>query len=239
MSRREQTFSDTGLQIPPQARAASFPMIKEMAIWMANFSVAPFTRPTRGVTGQAGDYALSFPGEDADYAEIPATEESFEEITITAWVNGLQLGDWAGIVLSRDPVQAIGLDFHALDGTITYIWNDNSADTYDFISDLLVPEDEWAFVALTVAEDAATLYAGPLGGDLESAVNEIPHFPQDNFTPWRFAEDDCCGEFRNFSGFMDDVSIWNEALSDDDLQSLFTLAATPLTLRGGGHAGRL
>lgn len=196
---------------------------------------AEYTADTGGHSGQAGDFAISFEGADEDYVVIPPTEETFEEITITAWVNGLQTGAWAGLFVSRDGAQPIGLDFHDFDGTLTYIWNDNSAESWGFISDVEVPEDEWTFVALTINEDEATLYAGPKDGNLDFAVNEILHFEQDNFTEWRWAEDDCCGGGRNFSGLMDDVSLWNEALSEDDIAALHSGAANPLTLRGGAE----
>ena len=195
---------------------------------------AQFTADGGGHSGEAGDYAVSFEGEDSDYVVIPATEETFEEITITAWVNGIQNGAWAGLVVSRDGAQPIGLDFSDFSGQLTYIWNDNSSDSWGFISDVSVPEDEWTFVALTIDPEKAVVYAGAKGGDLDSAENELPHFPQDNFSEWRWAEDDGFAGARNFSGLMDDVSIWNEALSVEDIMALHAGSASPLTLRGGG-----
>jgi hypothetical protein len=198
---------------------------------------AVFTQDGGGHTGLPGDYAVSLPGEDDDYVVIPPTDETFEEFTITAWVNGIQNGDWAGLIVSRDGAQPIGLDFHAFTGMINYIWNDNNANSWNFMSDVFIPEDEWALVALTIDPDQATLYVGPKGGDLEFAVNEIPHLPQDNFSEWRWGEDDCCGGTRNFSGLMDDVSLWNEALTLADIERLHSGAANPLSLRGGGVPG--
>ena len=193
-----------------------------------------------GHTGQAGDYAIDFPGFDEDYVVIPATEETFDEITITAWVNGVQDSAWAGLVVSRASPQPIGLDFHDFDGMANYIWNDDAAETWSFISDAYIPDDEWTFVALTIDPDRAVLYAGPKGDELISGVNEIPHIPQDNLTEWRWAEDDGGGfPDRNFSGLMDDVSIWNEALTEEQLTSLFDGSETPLTLAGGGSQPRL
>ena len=93
---------------------------------------AEFTADGEGHTGMPGDFAVSFPGEDDDYVVIPATEETFEEITITAWVNGIQLGAWAGLVVSRDAVQPIGLDFHDFTGMVNYIWNDDSTEFLGF-----------------------------------------------------------------------------------------------------------
>ncbi len=191
-----------------------------------------FTADGEGHTGMPGDFAVSFPGDDDDYVVIPATEETFEEITITAWVNGIQMSPWAGLVVSRDAAQPIGLDFHDFDGMVNYIWNDDAETSWGFISDVLIPEDEWTLVALTIDPDKATLYAGAKGEDLEFAVNEVAHFPQDNFTEWRWAEDDGFAGARNFSGFMDDVSIWNQALAFEDISRLHDGSATPLTLFG-------
>ena len=193
---------------------------------------ADYTAGGAGHTGQPGDYAIEFPGEDEDYVIIPPTDLTFEEFTVTAWLNGVQTGDWAGIVVSRAAGQPIGIDFHGNAGQVNYIWNNDAQATWDFISDLDIPEDEWAFVALTITPDNATLYAGPKGGTLGSAVNDIPHDPQDNFHEWRWAEDDGFNGARNFAGLMDDVSMWDHALTEEELTSLFNGSETPLTLAG-------
>ena len=198
---------------------------------------AEYTADGGGFTGSAGDYAFEFDGFDEDYAVLPPTDAEFEQITITAWVNGVQNGEWAGIVLSRNDPQSIGLDYHAFDGMVNYIWNDNSSATWGFISDLVIPEEEWAFVALTVAAEEARLYVGPQGDELEWAANEIDHIPQDNLGEWRLAEDDCCGTNRNFAGLIDDVSIWDQVLTPEELGRLHSGEATPLTLFGGGIPG--
>jgi hypothetical protein len=192
-----------------------------------------YTASGEGHTGQAGDYGVDVPGFDEDYVATPATEVTFENFTVTAWVNGVQTGDWTGLVQSRDGSQPIGIGYRAGSGELTYTWNNNSPDTYNFVSGLAIPEDEWAMLALVVTPDDATLYVGS-EGSLDSAVNEIPHDLQDNFTEWRWGEDDCCGTERNFLGLMDDVSIWDEALTEEQLMSLYEGSQTPLTLAGGG-----
>ncbi|MCA9168562.1 MAG: hypothetical protein KDB23_12895, partial [Planctomycetales bacterium] len=45
------------------------------------FDGAVYSAAGDGVTGAPNDYAIVFPGEDADYAAIPPTDEEFEEIT--------------------------------------------------------------------------------------------------------------------------------------------------------------
>ena len=196
---------------------------------------ASYTASGGGHTGQPGDYGIDFPGFDEDYVVIPPTDATFEEITVTAWVNGVQTGDWSGIVMARDGVQPIGIGYRGGTGQLTYTWENNNPSSYNFVSGLQIPEDEWAMLALVVTPDEATLYVGS-GGSLDSAVNDIPHSPQDNFTEWRLGEDNCCSTDRNFEGVMDDVSIWDEALSEEQLLSLYNGSQTPLTLAGGGPA---
>lgn len=191
---------------------------------------ATYSASGEGHTGQAGDYAVEFPGLDEDFTTIPPTELTLEEATITAWVKGAPAGDWAAVISSRDSGQPLYLGFTGGTTDLAYVWNDNSAETWGWASGLTVPPDEWTFVALTIEEDKATLYMGPEGEPLESAVNAIPHVPQTNVTEWRLAEDDCCGGTRNFQGFIDDVSIWDEALVPELIEALQSGLVTPLTL---------
>ncbi|MCA9215230.1 MAG: PEP-CTERM sorting domain-containing protein [Planctomycetales bacterium] len=198
-----------------------------------------YTADAKGHTGQPGDYAIEFEGFDEDYVVMPPTEEEFEEITITAWVNGLSNGDWSGIVVSRDPGgQPLYLGFRADTMDLAYVWNNDTADSWGWPSEVAVEPEEWNFVALTITEEAATIYSGPKGGELDFNSNEMEHFPQENFHEWRLGEDDCCGNGRNFAGLIDDVSIWNEALSEDQIRELHAGTKTPLTLAGiGGVVG--
>ena len=193
-----------------------------------------YSADSQGHTGEAGDYALQFEGFDEDYVAIPPIEEFFEAITLTAWVNGVPNGGWTGLIVSRDPVSPLYLGFYGETTDLAYVWNDNSGDTWGWVSGVSVSEDEWTFVALTVEEDQATMFAGQKGGELQYASNEIEHFEQESLTEWRLAEDDCCGGTRNFAGLMDDVSIWNEALDIEQLEALHAGTETPLTLAGIG-----
>ena len=192
-----------------------------------------YTSAGEGHTGAPQDYALEFPGEDFDYVVIPPTDETFEEATFTAWVKGIPTGAWTGMISTRGG-QALYLGFQATTTDLAYVWNDNSRDTWGWVSDVSIAEEEWTFVALTITEDAGTVYAGIPGEGLDSNSNEIDHVPQDNFNEWRLGEDDCCGTERNFAGLMDDVSIWNEALTEEQLNSLFLGTQNPLSLAGLG-----
>jgi hypothetical protein len=177
-------------------------------------------------------------GTDASNVSIPASGIEFQQITITAWVNGFRTGDWSAIMQTRDAVEPMGIGFRGATDELQYHWNNNNANTYNFASGLSIPEDEWTFVAVTLTSESATLYRGTTGGDpvLESAVNEIAHFVQTNNTEWLIGRDNCCGTERNFRGRVDDVAIWNGALTEEQITGLWDGSLTPLTLSGPGSS---
>lgn len=192
-----------------------------------------------GHTGVDGDQAVALSGVDGgtSIVEVPALNQTFTEITITGWVNGVPTGNWSGIIQSRDGTQPIGLGYRADSGELTYTWNDNNANTYNFVSGLAIPENEWTFVALRVTPDAGTLYVGA-AGQLNSAVNAIPHAEQMNPTVWHFGKDNCCDTTRNFQGAIDDVAIFSQALTDDQIQAIFDgTSPTDVFSTGGGGGG--
>jgi hypothetical protein len=195
-----------------------------------------------GHTGKPGDYAFELEGSQNSSVDVALLDVDFEEITITAWLKGSPTGDWTGLVQARDGAMPIGIGFRGNSGQLIYTWNDNSGEAYNFVSDLVIPADEWSFVALSLKPEATTLYLGTTGpdGELIEAVNEIDHFVQTNGgTPWFFGRDNCCGTERNFQGLMDDISIWDEALSQEDIARLYEMTASPLTLRGGVEVSRI
>ncbi|HUF64262.1 MAG TPA: LamG-like jellyroll fold domain-containing protein, partial [Verrucomicrobiales bacterium] len=175
-----------------------------------------------GQTGAEGDFAVELTGEagGTSNVELPALNETFDEITVSGWVNGVPTGEWTGLIQSRDGAQPIGLGFRATSGQLTYTWNDNNANTYNFVSGLAIPANEWTFIALRVTTDEGTLFVGS-GGVLSSAVNAIPHLSQASPTVWHLGKDNCCGDARNFQGAIDNVAIFNAALTDEDIQALF------------------
>ena len=200
---------------------------------------ATWSADGEGHTSSVGDYAFDVTGEVTSHVEVPQTDVEFNEITITAWIKGVPAGEWTGIVYARS-AQAIGLDFSGGSGNLTYTWNDNSGDTWGFKSDLNVPEDEWTFVAMSLKADGNTLYVGTTGegGELKSATNEIEHIPQTNDQgPFLFGVDQCCGDGRNFDGLMDDIAIWDVALSEEAIEGLWNGSSTPLDVFDNSDPG--
>src|SRR5262249_27145705 len=112
---------------------------------------------------------------------------------------------------------------------IGYTWN-NEFDTYSWISGLVPPANQWSMVALVVTPTDATIYLMNTNG-LQSASRKYNHVVQ-VFNGTTTIGDDSAGTVgsRVFSGVIDDVAVFNYALSSAQLVSLFTNAAGSLNL---------
>ncbi len=175
--------------------------------------------------GGLSEAALKFDGVDNDVI-IPALNLNSNTVTITAQVrrNGQQCA-YAGIVYSRDgdTIAGIGLgstgepNWQPTD-ELYYCWNDTE-DTWKFRSGLVVPEEKWVFVALVLEPEKATLYLG-CDGKLSSATNAVKHSIEEFNGVTHIGNDEKPGFApRFFKGMIDDVRIYDRALSPEEILS--------------------
>jgi hypothetical protein len=182
-------------------------------------------------TGYIGD-ALEFDGVD-DYVEFPSLNLDSNTVTMSAWIepNGLQ-AIFAGVVFCRDDADndgafsspadtAAGLAFSYAGGwaptlEISYNWND---EWWNWHSGLEVPDGQWSFVAIVVEPTQATLYMYE-NGSLSEKVNAKPHAIEQFGGIGTIAYDNSLGtanERNPFNGKIDDVRIYNKALTRDEI----------------------
>lgn len=180
----------------------------------------------RGVIGKS----LEFDGSD-DYVSIPALNLDSNTVTISAWIkrNGTQAESYTGIVVCRDANSIAGLSFGSapdwsVNHELAYNWNDDQA-AWAFRSGLIVPDNEWVFVAVVVEPTKATLYlaepndAPPYGYYLRSATNTLVHDIEEFDGITRIGHD-VTGATRHFKGRTDEVRIYNYALSPAEIEQL-------------------
>ncbi len=170
------------------------------------------------VAGKFGK-ALTFNG-TSDYVGLTNASTTFQSITITAWIKpaGVQ-ANWTGIVYARDSVEPIGIGYNA-GSALSYTWNYGDIATYSWASGLSPANNTWDFVALTITSSAATMYLGNNGGSLSSATNAIAHSTQSPGTPFYIGWD-ATDAARHFNGVIDDVRIYNRALSATEVANLY------------------
>ena len=149
-------------------------------------------------------------------------------ITVVARINGWKSIDWSGIVVGRSPTTFwMGV---AANNTLTYVWNNNHATTWNWQGAPKIPQDKWALVAIAIEADKATSYIYHReDGKLDSAENKIPHIEQ-TVMNLKFGWDECCGA-RYFKGIIDEVMIFDRTLSADEIKML---AATGLPVESKG-----
>ena len=165
-------------------------------------------------TANGGEF--NFVSASTQYATVTGTETS-SAMTMIAWIrpNGVQQA-WAGILYGRDSGSNVnGLDYRGISGQLTYTWN-NLNSSYDFISGLVIPADQWSMVAVAVQPTQAKLYLGT-AGTLSSSTNAIPHS-----TATLQSLDVGRDIGRYFNGRIGVAIVYNRALSDAEMQQVYT-----------------
>jgi hypothetical protein len=192
---------------------------------------------TTGIKGAA----LQFAGNDdkdivtAD-AALGITTDTF---TITAWVKRTgEQSDWAGIVYARalpSNVPSAGMNINT-NGTLRYNWTEDKwpYNPVDATGDegFILPDDQWAFVAMVVEPTQAQLYVIEPNGTVHVGTNELEHLPETFASPFVVGHDRLKSEGldgRYFTGSIDEVMIFDEALDEAQLLEVAGIPE-PMTL---------
>jgi len=188
---------------------------------------------------EVGNVAFqSMTNDSLSFVSIPESlDNTATNLTITAWVfpNARQNG-YAGVVFSRDANgDAAGLDF-ATNNMLGYTWDNNDPSTWGFASGLTVPITEWSLIGLVVTPTNAVVYLGT-GGQLLSATNPPPQGKLNQveaLDALDIGADPADTMGRVFSGMIDEVSIFQQALTFSQMQNLYQVAQEGLTANGIG-----
>ena len=181
-----------------------------------------YNTPDLGETGAvSGDSntSVKFKEASSEYATtVTLTETSLLPCTIECFVklDGASDGN-AGIVFYRATnAQASGLNLYGSSTKLGYHWNGSSA-TYGFSSGPTLADNTWYYVALVVEATQATIYTIEENGTLATpAVNTTTHTALDaSGDHWLIGLDDATT--RYFQGTIDEVAIYDQALSQSTL----------------------
>lgn len=159
--------------------------------------------------------AVEFDG-STGYVEVSGFKLTTDTITAVAWVNGWKQTDWTGIVVGRGGTP-FWMGFTDQD-TVSYVWNNNSNQTWGWREGPKIPQNKWAMAAVAIEPKKATAYIYS-NGKLNQGVNAIAHIVQ-TVENLKFGWDECCGAGRHFLGIIDEVMIYDRALNEDDILQL-------------------
>lgn len=156
------------------------------------------------------------------YVATPALGFSGNTVTLTAWVypTAPQVS-WSGIVFSRGGSPATGLNISG-GGNLGYHWRDSF---WNVESGLVLPSDQWSFVALVVQPDRGTLYLFNNAGGLQSYTNAFAHTTHTFSSGFRIGGD-AQGDDRTFNGKVDEVAVFNTALTPQQIAGLLPVKLT-------------
>ncbi|MBK8557114.1 MAG: T9SS type A sorting domain-containing protein [Lewinellaceae bacterium] len=138
-------------------------------------------------------------------------------VTISAWIkpDGPQ-NDWAALVFCRGGTTTAGISLKS-DNELRYHWDGNK---WSWSSGLYVPDNEWTHVAMVITPSAGKVYVNGI-----AATNTSSHAAEAFDATTMFGYDTNSSQ-RRFKGKIDEVCIYNESLTQDQIREVMHLTRT-------------
>ena len=175
---------------------------------------------------ESGNKAVALDGVGGGYVSVPALNLDTNTVTIAGWVKGSSQAPGAPLILSRSGTTTAGITMDIGGGlALSYNWNNDPA-TFNWASTISIADSDWSYVALVVQPNQAALYTvwGTNSATWTSATNFTTHANQAFEGPTLFGADFQPGTNLFFSGTMDEVAIFNRALSAGELYTAYGAA---------------
>lgn len=185
--------------------------IDDKSVFSKNGTLAGTDLTSSTVAGEYGN-AVNFDGVD-DHVWTSDVKVNSNTVTLSAWIKpGATSNPFSGIIFDRS-AGVNGLNI-GNSGELRYHWNDGN---WAWNSGLVPAANAWTFVALVIEPDKATMYMND-GSGFQTAVNTTSHAPGvlRNIQVGR----DPAQSSRYFVGAIDEVRVYNKALSQAELQDL-------------------
>lgn len=188
-------------------------------------------RPPTYAGFDASNFGIeTFPDTANSYATAPVGSLSTNTVTFTAWLypNGPQPA-WAGLLVNRNGGVAGGFNMNDQQ-MLGYTWNNNNANTWGFASGLVIPSNQWSFVAVSISPSNAVLYLIN-ANTLATATNTVAHSADVFGNNWRIghdAQDGATATTRVFNGIIDEVALYMRTLSLSEIEQLYVAGGYPL-----------
>ena len=141
--------------------------------------------------------------------------------TMSAWVNPNTDGGYKGIYAGRDSPGNWGLNIESGHGDFRFTAG-GASHGVDSPDNSIVADGGWYHMAITWESDGvnktgiAYLNGVPIG-TAPGHINATYVSP-DGF--YNIGDDPCCGG-REFNGQIDDITVWNEALTGEDILTIY------------------
>lgn len=156
------------------------------------------------------DQALVCGGTNGHFISSGELAYNAGAMTIMAWVrpSGIQ-DDYTGLVMTDGPAAGMNL---RINNELGYHWPGGSTH-WAWSSGLSLAPDEWSFVVMVITPERLTMYLNELS---VTRTYDTPIDPA-YWSTFRIGSYQGWGS-RNFRGQMDEVLIWDRALSRDEIR---------------------
>lgn len=190
----------------------------------ASVSGVPGPRPPTFPGFSATNTALqTTAGTPASTVTLPALDLTANTATFLAWIypNGNQ-APYTGIIFNRANGTVAGMNYFGDGSQLGFQWNNNY---WYWASGLTIPTNQWSLVGLVVTPASATVYVGN-AGNLTSGVDSGLSLAPEAFSGISSIGCDNPGDStREFNGDIDEVAIFNSALTGSQIQSAYYAGA--------------
>ncbi len=106
-----------------------------------------------------------------------------------------------------------------------------------FVSGLVIPSNQWSYVAVAVSPTNAILYLITTAG-VQTATNNVAHTADVFGNNWQIGHDNQNSDAsRNFNGIIDEVGVYLRTLSPSEILSLYNAGGAPLVSLNIQHVG--
>jgi hypothetical protein len=200
------------------------------------------TDTTNGLPGVPTPPCLGFQGElavvtdnhigavGADYVTTAGLNLDSDSATLLCWAFPFtNQNNPSGLVFLRYGSSVFGSQIGGSD-YLAHTRNNNSA-TYDYSSRLTAPTNMWSLLGLTISPENAILYVFNANGR-GSATNNVANALQSFSAGFALGADPQSSTLpeRIFNGKMDELAVFDYALSAGQLSQLYTIATAAITL---------
>ena len=218
----------------------------EAGVPYSGFGAGNFGARFAGTAGQK-DGDVGNPLTPGSSIKVPAQSGIVEEMTIACWVK--RNGDnsyWRGLVTQRDSDSSapngagngtgltLGADNASPDqgAELRMLWNKGDV-WWQWSPQLNTPNQQWAFCAVVFSTTNRTIYLNTRQASqtVEAAGENMPQTPHDWAVNPIFIGYDARGPYYGensaFNGSMDEVAIFNRALTSNEIMQIYEAAEVP------------
>jgi hypothetical protein len=159
-------------------------------------------------------------GLNNSWITIPALNLNTNSVTFMAWIYpvGSQAG-YTGLVFCRSGSTVAGMNYDSSGMNLGYTWN-NDENTWGWGSGVQPPVNQWSMIAVVVRASSAEIYLLNTNGE-EIATNVYANPAQAFAGAGTIGTDAYSSVGRIFNGVMDEVAIFNYALSSAQIQQFY------------------